>query len=98
MLGVQPQVMEHEDIISSNSNDDDDHKDMQRAKVIDPKDALIYDERYGYAHDNLQYTASSQKQTPLMEAQIQPHKNGYKLTYLDIIGNGDFLFLFKEQG
>ena len=61
MLGMQPQVMEHKDVISSNSNDDNDDKNVQRAKVIDPKNTFIYDQRYRYAHDNLQYTTSSQK-------------------------------------
>lgn len=58
---MQPQVMEHEDVISPNSNDDNDDKNMQWTKVVDPKNTFIYDQRYRYAHYNLQYTTSPQK-------------------------------------
>ena len=93
---MQPQVMKHKDVISSNSNDNNDDKNVQRAKVVDPKNTFIYDQRYWYAHYNLQYTASPQEQTPLMETQIQPHKHRNKLTYPDIFSNSNFLFLLKK--
>jgi len=62
--------MEHEDIIWSNSHNNNDYWDMEARKVADVENNLVHKESQWDAHDDVQKTHDGQKHTLGMEHHV----------------------------
>ena len=65
--------MEHEDVVSTNSNDDDQDWKVQSCEILNVPNMSVDDQCYGNTHENVKQTERGDEQTTCVE----PHVDNY---------------------
>lgn len=93
---IYPILMEDEDIVDANAHDNDIHKNMQKAVVVDTHN--IFEDHKGdwETHAYLDSTHCSQKQASLIETDVEPYENTHEACKGEVFVCRFFLLLAHD--